>query len=95
MLPKEVIMNTLSLREATFNLPNLIENTIKNCDETLIVTDSGAVMMIDKEYWEEIQETLALLRDKKSLAALLEGHQLRDKGITPPGKTIDEVFNDL
>ncbi|MEN8219457.1 MAG: hypothetical protein ABFS56_24510 [Pseudomonadota bacterium] len=52
------------------------------CDETLIVSDYGAVMMIDKEYWEEIQETLALLRDKKSLAALLEGHQLRDKGIT-------------
>ena len=88
-------MNTLSLRQATANFPNLIENTIKNCDETLIVTDYGAVMMIDKEYWEEIQETLALLRDKQSLAALLEGHQLRDKGITPQGKTINEVFNDL
>ncbi len=83
-------MNTLSLREATSNLPNIIENTIKNSDETLIVTDFGAVIMIEKEYWEE---TLRLLRDKKSLAALLEGHQLRDQGIIPPGKTINEVFN--
>jgi len=88
-------MNALSLREASSNLPNIVENTIKNCDETLIVTDYGAVMMIDKEYWEEIQETLALLSDKQSLAALLEGHKLRDKGIKPSGKTINEVFNDL
>jgi PHD/YefM family antitoxin component YafN of YafNO toxin-antitoxin module len=88
-------MNVLSLREASSNLPKLVENTIKNCDETLIVTDYGAVMMIDKEYWEEIQETLALLSDKQSLTALLEGHNLRDKGIKPSGKTINEVFNDL
>ena len=88
-------MNALSLREASSNLPNLVENTIKNCEETLIVTDYGAVMMIDKEYWEEIQEILALLRDKQSLAALLEGHQLREKGIKLSGKTINEVFNDL
>ncbi len=51
--------------------------------------------MIDKTYWEEIQETLHLLRDKKSLTALLEAHRQRDQGIIPSGKTIDEVFNDL
>jgi PHD/YefM family antitoxin component YafN of YafNO toxin-antitoxin module len=51
--------------------------------------------MIDKTYWEEIQETLRLLSDKKSLTALLEGHQQRDQGIIPSGKTMDEVFNNL
>ena len=88
-------MNALSLQEASTNLPHIISETIKNSDETLIVSDQGAVIMIDKTYWEEIQETLRLLRDKKSLSALLEGHRQRDQGITPPGKTIDEVFNDL
>ena len=76
-------------------LPLVIEETIKNCDETLIVADCGAVIMIDKAYWEEIQETLRLLQDPKSLAALLEGHQQRDQGLIPSGKTISEVFHDL
>jgi len=88
-------MNALSLQQASTNLPYIIAETIKNSDETLIVSDNGAVIMIDKDYWEEIQETLRLLRDKKSLAALLEGHQQRDQDIIPPGKTTDEVFNDL
>ena len=88
-------MNTLSIQEASTNFSNLIESTIKNSDETLIVTDYGAVMMIDNDYWEEIQETLRLLRDKKSLAALLNGHQLRDQGIRFPSKDINEIFNDL
>jgi PHD/YefM family antitoxin component YafN of YafNO toxin-antitoxin module len=88
-------MNTLSLREACSNLPNIIENTIKNCDETVIASDLGAVIMIDENHWEEIQETLRLLKDKKSLAALLEGHSQRDQGMIPQGKSIEEVFNDL
>lgn len=88
-------MNTLSLQEASTNLPHIIAETIQNNDETLIVSDYGTVIMIDKDYWEEIQETLGLLRDKKSLDALLEGHRKRDQGIIPPGKNINEVFHHL
>ncbi len=84
-------MNTLSLQEASSNLPNIIENTIKNSDETVIATDLGAVIMIDENYWEEIQETLRLLKDKKSLAALLDAHCQRDQGMVPQGKSIEEV----
>ncbi len=51
--------------------------------------------MMDKRYWNEIQETLNLLRDKKSLTALLEGHKHRENGAVPVGKTIDEIFDDL
>ncbi|EDN67910.1 hypothetical protein BGP_3357 [Beggiatoa sp. PS] len=77
-------MNAFSLQEASINLPHIIAETIKNSDETLIVSDNGAVIMIDKDYWEEIQETLRLLSDKKSLAAfLLEGHRQREQGIIP------------
>jgi PHD/YefM family antitoxin component YafN of YafNO toxin-antitoxin module len=88
-------MNAFSIQQALAHLPHIIAETIQNSDETVIVSDEGAVIMIDREYWEEIQETLRLLRDKKSLAALLEGHRQRDQGIIPPGKTISEVFYDL
>jgi PHD/YefM family antitoxin component YafN of YafNO toxin-antitoxin module len=88
-------MNTLNLQEASAHLPRIIAETIKNHDETVIVSDEGAVVMIEQSYWEEIQETLRLLHDKKSLAALLAGHQQREQNLIPPGKTIEAVFNDL
>lgn len=68
-------MNTLTLQQASLNLPLIVESIINNSEETLIVYDAGAVVMLDEKYWKEIQETLRLLRDKKSLAALLAGHQ--------------------
>jgi len=34
--------------------------------------------MIDENHWEEMQETLRLLKDKKSLAELLDAHRQRD-----------------
>lgn len=88
-------MNTVSLQEASSNLPGIVENTIKNCEETVIVSDAGAVVMVDENHWEEIQETLRLFRDKKSLAALLDGMRQRDQGHIPQGKTVSEVFDDL
>jgi PHD/YefM family antitoxin component YafN of YafNO toxin-antitoxin module len=88
-------MNALSLQQASLNLSVLVESTINNSEETFIVSDYGTVVMLDEKYWEQIQETLHLLRDKKSLAALLTGHQQREQGITPQGKHINEVFDDL
>jgi PHD/YefM family antitoxin component YafN of YafNO toxin-antitoxin module len=85
-------MNALSLQQAAKNLTHIVQSTINNCEETFIVSDAGSVVMIDKHYWEEIQETLRLLRDKKALLALLKGHQQRRDGQIPAGKEIDEVF---
>jgi len=87
-------MNTLSLQEASDNLAHIVAETIKNSDETFIVSNEGSVVMIDKNYWEEIQETLRLLRDKKALTALLEGHHQREQGTVPQGKTVEEVFEE-
>lgn len=94
-LQRGFFLNTFSLQEAAANLSQVIAETIENSEETLIVSNKGSVIMIDKDYWEEIQETLRLLRDKKSLTALLEGQQQRERGITPSGKTISELFDDL
>jgi prevent-host-death family protein len=84
-------MNAITLKTAKENLENVIATTIANQDETIIVTDKGSVVMIDEKNWERINETLRLLRDKKSLQALIEGYNNRDAGIVA-GKTIEEVF---
>ena len=88
-------MNTISLSKATSNLPALIANTISNREETLIETKHGAVVMIEQSHWNSMLETLRLLKDKKALKALLEGHQERKKGKAPKGKSPEEIFYDL
>ena len=42
-------MNTVTMREASHNLPKVIEDTIKNYDETIIVSDTGAVVMVAQD----------------------------------------------
>jgi hypothetical protein len=51
----------------------------------------------DREEWENILKTLNLLRDKRSLKALLEGHKSRDEGKMPTGVGVgvEEAFYDL
>ena len=88
-------MNVITLGEAARNLRQVVEDTIKNSDETIIASDSGAVVMIDQREWEGIQETLRLFNDKRSLKALLEGLQLREEAQPVYAKTISEAFYDL
>ncbi len=88
-------MKTVTYDTAKANLQHLISNTLTNQEETIIVTDKGSVVLIDKQNWEGIVETMRLFRDKKSLNALVEGHQIRADNKKPKGKNIKEVFNDI
>lgn len=73
-------MISVNIEKACQSLPQLIYDTIENCEETLIVSDTGTVVLTDQAEWENIQETLKLLHDEKSLKALFEGHKARDQG---------------
>ena len=44
---------------------------------------NGSVVMIDESDWSNIKETLPLLSDKESLAALLESQAIGDRGEKP------------
>ena len=88
-------MNIVTQIEASKKLPILIEETIRNDDETFIVSDQGSVVMVSQAYWEEIQETLRLLDDQQSLLALLQGQQARKAGRPMATKTMADVFYDL
>lgn len=87
-------MVSVTLNNAIGNLPKIIADTISNQEETIIVTDNGAVVMLSQDKWDSMLETLRLLRDKKSLKALLEGQARRKKG-TNLGKSPEEIFYDL
>lgn len=87
-------MVAITLNNAVGNLPKIIADTIRNQEETVIVTDDGAVVMLSQDNWDSMLETLRLLRDKKSLKALLEGQARRKKGMNF-GKSPEEIFYDL
>ncbi len=88
-------MRAVNIKEAMSDLPGLINTTIKDVEETIIISEFGSVVVIDQDEWESIQETLRLLKDKKSLKALLESHKIRDEGKKMKSKSINEAFFDL
>jgi PHD/YefM family antitoxin component YafN of YafNO toxin-antitoxin module len=88
-------MISVNIEKASQSLAQLIYDTIKNCEETLIVSDTGSVVLIDQAEWENIQETLKLLHDEKSLKALIEGHKARDQDVRPDSVSIEDAFYDL
>jgi hypothetical protein len=49
----------------------------------------------DQKDWGNGSETLNLLRDKRSLQALLDGHKSRAAGEKPDGVGVEEAFPDL
>ncbi|MBI4645934.1 MAG: type II toxin-antitoxin system Phd/YefM family antitoxin [Bacteroidia bacterium] len=85
-------MNAITINNAITNFPKLVADTIRNFEETIIVSDQGSVVLISQTDWERIIETLRLLRDKQSLKALIEGHKIRRKKQKHQGKTIEEAF---
>jgi PHD/YefM family antitoxin component YafN of YafNO toxin-antitoxin module len=88
-------MNAIGLQQALQTLPQLIQQTVDNCEETLIVSDVGAVVVVDQREWENMVETVRLLHDRTSLKALLDGHNIRDAGASPDAVTLEEAFDDL
>ena len=56
-------MTPIGVKQAMNILPQLIQNTLTNCEETVIVTDNGSVVMVDQQEWEAIRETFHLFHD--------------------------------
>jgi len=88
-------MNTITINNAISNFPQLITNTIRNFEVTVIVSEQGSVVMISQQEWNSIMETIRLFRDKKSLKSLLDGQNARRKGHKLTSKTINQAFYDL
>ena len=88
-------MHTVTLKEADRDLRAIIRRTIRDKDEIVIASDEGAVVMMDEAEWLRIKETLRLLSDRESLAALLESHMARDRGRRPDGIAAEDAFKDV
>ena len=88
-------MRTITLDKAASDLKGVILRAIRDHDETVIASSEGAVVLVDETEWSNIKETLRLLSDKESLAALLESHAARDRGEKLDGVDPGEAFRDV
>jgi PHD/YefM family antitoxin component YafN of YafNO toxin-antitoxin module len=87
-------MKTITLKNALTDLPDIIASTLRNQEETIIVTENGSVVMLDNENWEGMKETINLIKDKTAFNALIQGHRQRDQK-SVSGKSINDVFDGL
>jgi len=88
-------MKTITLNEASKNLPFYVNYAITSSDEVNIATDNGSIVMITENDYNSMMETLRLLSDEKSLKALLDSHFARDNNIEVKKYSIEEVFSDI
>ena len=84
----------MALNIAERNFLSMFENAVRRSEATEINSNYGSAVLVDKNTWESMNETLLLLNDKTALKALLQGHEHRDNSIKT-GKTIDEIFTDV
>ena len=88
-------MRTVTLDQAGADLKAIIQQTIRDKDETVIASSDGAVVVLDDNEWLNIKETFRLFTDKQSLSALIESHAIRERGEKPKGITPEEAFKDV
>ena len=88
-------MHTITIDVASRDLKSIILKALNDKDETVIATNEGSVIVLDEREWSHIKETLRLLSDKDSLAALIASHAVRDRGERPEGIGPEEAFEDV
>jgi len=88
-------MTTITLKEMQKNIDQVFSQALKDNDVYTIATDGGALVLVSEKEWNEMKETLQLLKDKESLSSLIEGHHRRLNGEKPESVTPDEAFYDL
>ncbi len=88
-------MKLVSIKDARKQFKEIIHRALKDNEEVMISSDQGNLILISQDDWEQMQESLKLLKDKTALKSLLEGHKTREMGKMVQGKTVSEVFSDL
>jgi len=83
------------LHKISDNFSSIVDETLNTSDRVSLQTPNGVVVMMSQDDYRQMEATLALLKDPKSLKALLEGHQERQNNKVPESYTLEEVFGDL
>ena len=88
-------MTTYTIKQVQEDFDQFISKTLIDNDISTISTDDGAVVVVSEREWNALQETILLLKDKKSLGALIDGQRARIFGKLDNSISPDLAFYDL
>ena len=92
---ERVKMRTVTMEQITSDLPGMIKYSLDSSDEISVASEDGAIVFLPQKDYESMKETLRLLKDKKSLKALLDSHEQMQKKQKPKSYSIEEAFVNL
>ncbi|MBM2814880.1 MAG: Antitoxin [Ignavibacteria bacterium] len=84
-----------TIENLSVNIAGYFNNVLANKENLLVSTDNGNLIVIPEDDWEQMNETINLIRDKKSLEALLDGIDSRKQGLKSHSYSQEEIFDDL
>ena len=88
-------MTNVILSNLQSDLGSFISKALSEDAPLRINTEEGSVVLVSEKEWDSLQETLLILKDSKSLTALLKGHSDRITGIEIQAVSPEVAFYDL
>ncbi len=71
------------------------KSVLAGAENIIVASDQGNLVITREQDWNQLNETLRLLTDKKSLKSLVEGINSRQTGASIKSYSIEEVFGGL
>ncbi|MDT3739718.1 MAG: hypothetical protein RO257_09470 [Candidatus Kapabacteria bacterium] len=84
-----------TIKQFSENAEYYLSSVLKNNKELIIDSAGGNVVLVTEDEWNQLNETVRLLKDDISMKALLEGQQARANNLEVKKYSIEEVFNNL
>lgn len=88
-------MHTITYESLNADFAKFQHKVIDENEALLVTSEFGNTVLLSEKDWKDMQETLNLIRDKTSFAALVESHRNRKDGTPNESYSISEVFDDL
>ncbi len=88
-------MTTYTIKQVQEDFGQFISKTLIDNEISTISTDDGAVVVVSEREWNALQETILLMKDKKSFGALIDGQKARSLGKLDKLISSESAFYDL
>jgi len=85
----------VSIDSVSKNPEQYFRNVLTSSENLLVSSENGNLIVTREEDWNQLNETLRLLSDHKSLQSLLEGINARKSNSEITKYTLEDVFSGL
>ncbi len=85
----------ITFENVTQNPYYYLSNVLTGTENLIVASENGNLLITREEDWNQLNETIRLLTDKKSLQSLLEGIKARQTNTPINSYSIEDVFSGI